>query len=64
MPPANGLPVIDLAGAPALGPETAKVAFVEFSDYECPFCIRHFQQTMPRIVDDLREDRTDSLRLP
>jgi protein-disulfide isomerase len=44
-------PSIDIAGAPALGPDTATVALVEFSDYECPFCIRHFQQTMPRIAD-------------
>jgi protein-disulfide isomerase len=45
-------PIIDLAGAPALGPVSATVAFIEFSDYECPFCIRYFQQTMPRIVTD------------
>jgi len=42
---------IDLAGAPALGSASAKVALVEFSDYECPFCIRHFQQTMPRLTE-------------
>ncbi len=47
---AGSAPVIDLTGAPTLGPESARVALVEFSDYECPFCIRHFQQTMPQIV--------------
>jgi protein-disulfide isomerase len=40
---------IDVAGAPALGRAEAVVTLVEFSDYECPFCIRHFQQTMPLI---------------
>ena len=47
---AASAPSIDIAGAPTLGPDSATVALVEFSDYECPFCIRHFQQTMPRIV--------------
>jgi protein-disulfide isomerase len=42
---------IDVAGAPALGSPTAVVALVEYSDYECPFCIRHFTQTMPEIQE-------------
>jgi protein-disulfide isomerase len=41
--------IIDVSKAPARGPDDARVALVEFSDYECPFCIRHFQQTMPLI---------------
>jgi protein-disulfide isomerase len=43
---------IDIAGAPAQGSPTARVALVEFSDYECPFCIRHFTQTMPKIEEN------------
>lgn len=40
-------PVVDLTGAPQKGNADAQVALVEFSDYECPFCIRHFRETMP-----------------
>jgi protein-disulfide isomerase len=40
---------IDLAGAPARGQASAPVTLVEISDYHCPFCRRHFQQTQPQI---------------
>jgi protein-disulfide isomerase len=32
---------IDLAGMPIEGQSDAKIALVEFSDYECPYCARH-----------------------
>jgi protein-disulfide isomerase len=40
---------IDMTGAPFKGSATSTVALVEFSDYECPYCIRHFTQVMPEI---------------
>jgi protein-disulfide isomerase len=52
--------IIDVSKAPARGPDDARVALVEFSDYECPFCIRHFQQTMPLI--DQRYIQTGKIR--
>ena len=33
------------------GDENAPVTIIEFSDYECPFCKRFFEQTYPQIVD-------------
>jgi protein-disulfide isomerase len=43
---------IDLNGAPVNGQPSAKVTLVEISDYHCPFCRRHFQQTQPQIYSD------------
>lgn len=35
---------------PVLGDKNAPVTLIEFSDYECPFCKRHFTTTFPDIV--------------
>lgn len=37
---------------PTLGDKNAPVTIIEFSDYECPFCKRHFDQTLPSIKKD------------
>jgi protein-disulfide isomerase len=38
---------ISLAGAKIRGSASAKVMLLEFSDYQCPFCGRHYRETMP-----------------
>jgi protein-disulfide isomerase len=43
---------VDIAGAPAKGSASAPVTLVEISDYHCPFCRRHVQQTQPQIYSD------------
>lgn len=35
-----------------LGDKNAKVTLIDFSDYECPFCKRHFTDTYPQIKKD------------
>ncbi len=32
------------------GKSSATVTLIEFTDYQCPFCSRHFEQTLPDIV--------------
>jgi len=43
---------LSIDGAPFLGQKNAQVTVVEFSDYQCPFCARNFQQTFPQILSD------------
>ena len=40
---------VSLDDDPVIGDKNAPVTIVEFSDYECPFCKRHFTDTYPQI---------------
>lgn len=44
--------MLNIAGAPVKGRADAPLTIVEFSDFQCPFCGRHFTQTMPQIVQE------------
>ncbi len=37
---------------PILGKNNAKVTMIEFSDFECPFCKRYFDETLSQIIKD------------
>ncbi len=41
---------IELGDDPVLGNSKAKVGFVEFSDFECPFCQRYHTDSYPQIM--------------
>ncbi len=44
--------VLPIDGYPSKGKRSAKLILIEFTDYQCPFCGRHFQQTSPQIERD------------
>lgn len=43
---------VDTEGAFSIGSADAPVVLVEFTDYQCPFCSRHFLETYPQIKAD------------
>jgi protein-disulfide isomerase len=50
--PAANVVEIDLEDDAVKGDANAPVTIVEFSDYECPFCGRHFDDTLPSIISE------------
>ena len=49
------LPRFELLGSPYLGDASAEIAIVEFTDYECPFCRRHFDTTYQQLKENFVE---------
>lgn len=50
LPPQNV--TVNVGDNPTKGDKKAKLTLIEFSDYQCPFCARHFRETLPQIERD------------
>ena len=49
-PPPPPLPAsVDISKEKSRGSQNARVAIIEYSDYQCPFCARYVTQTYPEI---------------
>lgn len=56
--PTRSAPVVAkvrLAGNPTLGKSDAPLTLIEFSDYQCPFCKKFFQATLPTLKTEYIE---------
>jgi len=57
-PAPDVIQTVEIAGAPLIGPESAPVTIVEFSDFECPFCSR-----VNPVLEQLRETYPEEVRV-
>jgi len=53
--------LVSIDGEPLKGDKNAKLTLVEFSEYQCPFCGKHYRETMPQL--DKEYIQTGKVRL-
>jgi protein-disulfide isomerase len=51
-PTPSGPVDVDTAGAFSIGAADAPVVMIEFTDFQCPYCSRHFVETFPQLKAD------------
>jgi len=52
-PPKQTEPIeVDISESPSRGSKDAKVLVVEFTDYECPFCRKFYDETYQKLMDE------------
>lgn len=45
--------VVSNAGSPFMGNADAPITIVEYSDYQCPYCARHYRNVLPQMKTEL-----------